>query len=55
MHRLIEPDDGDANYGYTFNERGDGIRDRRGRGKNDKRDDVLGKVNRTIHEEIIRD
>lgn len=53
MNRLGEPQDGNANDGDTFDQGSDRISDRRGGCEDDESDDILGKVDGAVEEEII--
>ena len=55
MNRLGKPQDGDANDGDAFDQGSDGVSYRRGGGEDDESDDVLGKVDGAVEEEIVHD
>ena len=55
VNRLGKPEDGDANDGDTLDEGSNRVSDGRGRGEDDESDDVLGKVDGAIEEEIVHD
>ena len=55
VNGLGEPQDGDADDGDTFDEGGDRVSDRRGGCEDDESDDVLGKVDGAVEEEIVHD
>ena len=55
MNRLGEPQDGNANDGDTFDQGSDRISDRRGGCEDDESDDILGKVDGAVEEEVVYD
>lgn len=55
MNGLGKPQDGDADDGDAFNQGSDGVSDRRGRCEDDEGDDVLGKVDGAVEEEMVDD
>lgn len=55
VDRLSEPEDGNANNGDTFDQGSDRVSDGRGGCEDDESDDVLGKVDGPVEEEIVHD
>ena len=55
MNGLGKPQDGDANDGDTFDQGSNGVSDGRGGCEDDESDDVLGKVDGAVEEEIVHD
>jgi len=55
VNGLGKPYDSDANDGDTFDERSNRIGNRRGGGKDDESNDVLGKMNGSVEEEVVHD
>ena len=55
MNGLGKPQDGDAYDGDTFDQGSDGVSDGRGGCEDDEGDDVLGKVDGPVEEEIVHD
>jgi len=52
---LTEPHDSDTDDGHTLDERSDGICHRRSGGEDNESYDILRKVYRAVHEEVVTD
>ena len=55
MNGLGKPQDGDADYGDTLDQGSDRVGDGRGGGEDDESNDVLGKMDGPVEEEIVQD